>query len=561
MTDSLLNTTSNLAPAGAPEALRAEVREVVHGIAKALRAHLLYEGHSPALDKLIETLGARMGALWSHQPHVTLGVEERELIWEGTPIYQSDERENLAFILYRDGLREVTLQPGFEEELEDLLVLLARVHRERGADHDDLLTLLWEREWVGLRYRYVESLPEGVQVPGADADAKPSPIRPPQEEVLAQPAVVSPDDFREALYFLDDAELRRLADELRLEMSRDLWHDVLNALFDRLQDGDAERQERVLGILSELLPTLLGSARVDLAGYVLGEMVAVATSTRLAPEVLRAVRVLFEQLARADTVAELVRVVEISGDKVRDDDLSALLSFFPPEALAPLLSAAEGSSSERVRKAVQSAAERLAGANPDHLVQLANDPNAGVAAGAARLLGRLRIAAGAGAVARLLSHADPRTRVVAVEALAEMRTPTGAGALEGALEDADREVRVAAARALATIRYAPARAKLEAALESRRLRDAKGAETSERIAFFEAYGALAGADAVPLLEKILNGKNWLGRRETAEVRACAALGLGRVKHPGAEKALNAAAADPDPVVRSAVGRALRSVRQ
>jgi HEAT repeat protein len=66
---------------------------------------------------------------------------------------------------------------------------------------------------------------------------------------------------------------------------------------------------------------------------------------------------------------------------------------------------------------------------------------------------------------------------------------------------------------------------------------------------------------VPVLERILNGRSWLGRRESAEIRACAALGLGKVRHPAAEKALNAAAADPDPVVRSAVGRALKSIRQ
>ncbi|HEV3048838.1 MAG TPA: HEAT repeat domain-containing protein, partial [Longimicrobium sp.] len=108
------------------------------------------------------------------------------------------------------------------------------------------------------------------------------------------------------------------------------------------------------------------------------------------------------------------------------------------------------------------------------------------------------------------------------------------------------------------LRWAPARARLEAALDSKRLREA---DLTERIAFFEAYGGLAGADAVPLLDRILNGKSWLGRREAGEVRACAALGLGRVRHPAAEKALSAAAADPDPVVRSAVGRALRTVRQ
>jgi HEAT repeat protein len=563
MTDSLLNTTDELAAqsSGALDPLRGEVREVVHGVAKALRAYLLYEGNSPALDRFMEALRGRMVALWEQMPELTLVVEEREMVWEGSVVFTSDERENLAFLLYRDGVREITLRAGFEEEeLQELLVMLAQVQRERGHDHDDLLTLLWERDWIGLRYKYVEALPEGTQIPSGEATERRH-IEPPREEVEAQPSVVSPEDFREALYFLDDPELRRLADELRLELSRDLWRDVLNALFDRIQDGTPERQAQILGILSELLPTLLGSARIDLAAFVLGEMVSVATTTRLAPEVLRGVRGLFDQLAQGDTVAELVRVVEHSGDKVRDDDLSTLLSFFPPAALAPLLGAAEASSSERVRKAVQSSAERLAGANPDHLVTLAGDTNAGVAAGAARLLGRLRIAAGASAVAKLLSHPEATTRVVAVEALAEMRTPTGAGALEGALEDADREVRVAAARALAAIRNAPARAPLETMLESKRLRDPKGVELSERIAFFEAYGALAGAEGVSVLDKMLNGKNWLGRRDAAEIRACAALGLGRIKLPAAEKALNAAAADPDPVVRSAVGRALRTVRQ
>ncbi|HEU0054883.1 MAG TPA: HEAT repeat domain-containing protein, partial [Longimicrobium sp.] len=145
-----------------------------------------------------------------------------------------------------------------------------------------------------------------------------------------------------------------------------------------------------------------------------------------------------------------------------------------------------------------------------------------------------------------------------VEALGEIRSPNASGALEGALDDAEREVRVAAARALAAIRYAPARAKLEAALESKRLREA---DRTERIAFFEAYGGLAGPEGVPLLDRVLNGKSWLGRRETAEMRACAALGLGRIRHPAAEKALSSAAADADPVVRSAVGRALKAIRQ
>ncbi|HEX2204352.1 MAG TPA: HEAT repeat domain-containing protein, partial [Longimicrobium sp.] len=170
---------------------------------------------------------------------------------------------------------------------------------------------------------------------------------------------------------------------------------------------------------------------------------------------------------------------------------------------------------------------------------------------------RLRVTTAATEVARLLRRPEASLRVVAIETLAELRSPTASEALEAALDDGEREVRIAAAKALSSLRYTPARAKLEAAIDSKRLREA---DLTERIAFFEAYGGLVGAEAVPLLDRVLNGKNWLGRREAPEMRACAALALGRVRHPAAERALGAAAADPDPVVRSAVGRALKAVR-
>jgi HEAT repeat protein len=63
--------------------------------------------------------------------------------------------------------------------------------------------------------------------------------------------------------------------------------------------------------------------------------------------------------------------------------------------------------------------------------------------------------------------------------------------------------------------------------------------------------------SVPYLARLLNGRGFLGRREAAELRACAALGLGKVGLPEAQQALEEAVREEDPVVRSAVNRALR----
>ena len=90
-------------------------------------------------------------------------------------------------------------------------------------------------------------------------------------------------------------------------------------------------------------------------------------------------------------------------------------------------------------------------------------------------------------------------------------------------------------------------------LESRIVRDA---DLTEKIAFFEAYGAVATADSIALLDRMLNGRKLFGK-ESPEMRACAAMALGRVGSPAARAALQRSSAETNPIVRNAVMKALR----
>jgi len=56
---------------------------------------------------------------------------------------------------------------------------------------------------------------------------------------------------------------------------------------------------------------------------------------------------------------------------------------------------------------------------------------------------------------------------------------------------------------------------------------------------------------------MLNGKSMFGRREDPELRACAAIALGRVKSGNAQDVLRKSANDKDVIVRNAVAKALR----
>ena len=128
-------------------------------------------------------------------------------------------------------------------------------------------------------------------------------------------------------------------------------------------------------------------------------------------------------------------------------------------------------------------------------------------------------------------------------------------ALEKGLDDADRDVRVAAVKGLAQKVYKPSLARITQMVKARESRDA---DRTERVAMFELFGLLCGDPGVPYLDELLNGKGGIfARKEDPDVRASAALALGKIGTPRAQQALQKALNEKDVVVRTAVNRALR----
>ena len=71
-------------------------------------------------------------------------------------------------------------------------------------------------------------------------------------------------------------------------------------------------------------------------------------------------------------------------------------------------------------------------------------------------------------------------------------------------------------------------------------------------------GHFTGRSAeLALLDGLLNGKGFLGKREDSELRACAAMALGKIGTREATDALQRAQGDKDVLVRNAVNRAVR----
>ena len=350
--------------------------------------------------------------------------------------------------------------------------------------------------------------------------------------------------------------MRRIEEEIQIEMARDLRGEVMAALFDRVEEPRfPERQAEILEIFQMLLPNLLGRGALRSAGSVLEEVSRLLASEDALQADQRAIaESILEKVSGAEMLRELIQSLEDGSISPDPKELSALLRHLRADALGPLLRGAEEAEDKRIKATIQAAVKGIAEQYTEALLRCLESEDAVVAAGAASLAGKMQLSDAAFQLSALLAHASPKVRLAAVEAAMELKASSLLGSLRSTLSDRERDVRIAAARALGKLRYRPAASHLRKVLEGKEIRDA---DISEQIAFFESYGLIQDPDGVRLLDGLLNGRGFLGRRESGEMRACAALGLGKMGTPEAMAALEKALGEPDPVVRSAVNRALR----
>ena len=562
----------------------ATVEELMQAMVKALRAHQLYLPNNPVYQKALETLRTAFRPIWEALDELALAVHENELRWEGSVVYnQTNRGESLAWVFFKDGVRAVTLLPGVEQdEIVGLLDVVHRARTLRQEDSDDLLTLLWEKDFQRIRYVFQEMtaaesgtmvLPspgevaatvaaqgaQGAQDMSRAVEEEVTSEEPEQGGAPAAPAgTVRPEDFDSTLYFLDEKEIGYLQNEVNREYAQDLRRNVLAMLLDvlELQPYPTVRAE-LISILESFLPYLLGAGDYSAVAYVLREVKAVLQRAReLLPEHRKALEALPGRLSEAEPLAQLLQSLDEAAAHPSADELGELFGELKAEALPTLLGWLQKLNNERVKVVLDGAIGRLAAAHSERLVDAIGGADPLIALEAVKLAGRLKLAAAVPALAAALGHQETVVRAAAVQALSDLDLPGALQGLEKALDDPDREVRLATVRLLMTRKHKGALPRVTAAIQGKSVRVA---DLTEKMAFFEAYGSMVGESGVASLEAMLNGGGFLKRREDPELRACAALALGRIGTASARQALEKASGAKDALVRNAVSRALRSL--
>ena len=539
------------------------IADLMRAFAKAVRAHQLYLPNNPMHARALDSAREAFASVWTETDSFVLTITESDIRWMDHVVLEEPGRnsDSIPWLLYKDGVRELIFHRLFEES--ELLVLLGLMQRARlaSADDDDLLTFLWEHDFSRLQYRYIDLAVDGESsLDSMRGEIKEKIVAPGDVESevqeLASSSITRMDEYDSTLYFLDDTEIGYLQQEIRRDFGIDLRSHVIASLLDTYeQETDPTVREEIAGILDNLFLVLLSIAQFSTAAFLIRE--ATVTSNR-AREILPAQRQrlvqLVDRLSETEALTQLLHALEETPLRPPQTDLHDLLSQLRPEALETVLSWIGKSRNAELRALLESAGSKLAAAHTSELVRLISSGNPAVVFEAVRRAGSMRASAAVAPLAELLAKGDPEMRLASVAALSEIGSPGAMQVLERALFDDDRDIRIATVRVLGSRGHRGALKAVESHLRSRDLREST---LAEKMAFFESYGAICGDEGVPFLAEILNNRKILGRREDGEVRACAAMALGKIGTDSAMQALQKGLSDKDVVVRNAVSRAVR----
>lgn len=546
------------------------VTHLMNTFTKAVRAYQLYLPNNPMYSRAIDGVREAFVAAWAHTDEISIQITESQFRMENEVVLEEPGKsgDSLPWTFYKDGIRELKFSQSFENEELPLFLQILQKARTASPDDDDLLTLMWEQEFAYLQYRYVDFASDSGAGPveSLKSSAPPEQIDAPKdveaeagaegETKASRPGVVKMDDFDSTLYFLDESEIEYMQTEIRKDYSADLRPPVIASLLDTFeQETDPTVREEIIGILDYVLLIMLSTTQFRTAAYLLRET---GLTTQRAKDMLAAhqqrLGELTDRVSDPTALGQLLQALEDTPLRPPQNELNELFMQLKSVALETVLGWIARTNNNELRLLLENAASRLAASHTAELVRLIASGDDLVSMEAMRRAGALKTPAAVAALGQMIATGEAEMRLAAVNALAEIASPGAMQVLERAIEDADRDIRISAVRILGTRTHRPSLPRIENAIKGKTVRESN---LTEKMAFFEAFGSMCGDAGIPMLDGILNAKGGIGNRVDPELRACAALALGKVGSSKAAESLRKASAEKDVIVRNAVGRALR----
>jgi hypothetical protein len=121
-------------------------RDLTSALIKTIKAFRFYPPDNPTLKGFRDQLLKKFHFFLNKYQSLVIQVGEYDLSFKGKILYEvKDVKTSLAFLLYKDGLREIRFMNGLEEwEIQGIIDILKQGDFINQLE-DDIVTMMWKK--------------------------------------------------------------------------------------------------------------------------------------------------------------------------------------------------------------------------------------------------------------------------------------------------------------------------------------------------------------------------------------------------------------------------------
>jgi hypothetical protein len=518
-------------------------KELIQTLLQTIKTYRLYDAHHPTLTRLLDRLRGDFDRYFGEFDSFSIQVGEHQLFYQGDAVYESpDVKGSLAFLFFKDGIREIQFFKGLEyKELEDFLIVI-RENEMVNHLEDDLVTLLWEKDFAhidfvivddflkeddttipstfedllkgmehtGLRGESIRKTSGGAEIEEASmggTEALKQLLLPSSKPSLVQAYALSHDAIKEI-----DQEVE---EEQQLEYLSILNDELIEILLHLTEDADAH--ENIIAYYKQIIESLLEKGEIKKVVTILKDFDILLGSLVLKDKQLAPIRAILE-------IASNPHAVELLGNTIKENgamDSEGVLQYFQfltKQAIDPLCRLLKELESGNWRELICDRLTELCKDRIELLSKYLSDPDALFVFYIISILGRVGHPSTLEYLRKMVIHHDPKIRGEILQLISQFGGK-GTALVQRLLKDPLPEIRGKAALVLADMDKAQAVKLLSDMILSK---DFYKRDYEEKVSFFKALGKTGSKEVITILSTIAKKGSWFKGAKWNEMRLCAA---------------------------------------
>ncbi len=514
-------------------------KSLIQTFLQTLKAFRLYEANHPILSKFLERLRRDFDHYFDEFDSFSLQIGEHRLYYRGNVVYENEDvKESLAFLFFKDGIREIQFIKGLEyKEMIDFLNVVRKSDLLNRME-DDLVTLLWEKDFSYITFTAVDEFMEGsaTLVPATEEDlikgleykgsleeakvsegqAEPPPL--PIQEGVERAINPAPGQSLVQACQLTSEEKETIDREARQEEQPDYIFILINNLVEILLHlgEDVDAYENMISYFDRVIEYLLEQREVEKAVALLNSLNQTMDSIMMKDKQIFAIHRILENSSSSHSIELLGKAMKGNGE-VHSEAIHEYLRFVTKQAVEPLCLLLGELESGKWRKKICERLTSLCREGIQPLSKFLSDENPMLVCHILYILGAIGDPSTTGYLEGLVTHRDLRVREETLQILNKFGEK-GKDLIRGFLTDSVSGIRSKAALFLARSAKGEAVKSLTDIILSENFykRDYK-----EKASFFRALGETGSKEVIPLLKGISKKRRFFQREKWNEMRQCA----------------------------------------